>query len=58
MAPDSLDIKRYVPGQCFLCRKPTEDKEAYIHYECAISYSEDKQKRIKEAWADKNGYSN
>lgn len=43
-----LDIKKFELGKCFICGKEC-GKEAYIHNECAIAYSDEKNKRIKEA---------
>lgn len=39
----------YVEGRCFLCGK-TEGMELqfYCHYECAIAYTDDKDKKLKE----------
>ena len=39
--------KPFELGICFICLKPCD--KAYCHYECAVAYSEEKDKRIKEA---------
>jgi len=46
-------LKEFIKGTCFLCRKPTEDPEAYVHYVCAEAYQSQKEKVIKEAYSDK-----
>lgn len=42
-------------GKCFLCKKTTEDSEAYIHLECAIAYSEQIQNKRKIKQKEKDG---
>jgi len=49
MKKDHLDIKEYIAGECFICKGKVEDPESYLHYECAVAYSDDKEKRRKEA---------
>ena len=46
----NLDIKKLTAGICFVCREPTADPEAYLHGECARAYSDEKMKRIADAW--------
>ena len=47
-------MKGYIPprqftaGVCFLCNTGCAQNN-FCHYECAIAYSEEKEKRIKEA---------
>lgn len=41
------NLKRYEPKVCFLCG---EKCEVYCHYSCAMAFSEDKKKRIDDAW--------
>ena len=43
-----IEIKVYEKGVCFLCRKNTEDHEAYLHHECAIAYEDHKRIKLKE----------
>ena len=46
--PLPLDIKKYTKGICFLCLKPTDEPESYIHKECAFSYYEHREAIKKE----------
>ena len=48
MAKEHLDIKEFVEGKCFICGKPC-DPESYCHFECALAYANEKEKRIREA---------
>lgn len=43
--------KPFELGVCFICGKPC-DKTAYCHYCCALAFSDEKDKRIKEAKED------
>ena len=52
---NSLDIKQFVKGECFLCLKKADDSNAYCHYSCCIAYSDEKQKRINEANKESEG---
>lgn len=45
----ALKIREFNPGICFICRTNIADAESYCHYECAVAYSEEKQRRIDEA---------
>ena len=47
--------KPFVLGICFVCMKPC-DGQAYCHYECAWSMSDEKVKRIDEARAAERGF--
>lgn len=40
-------LKQFEEGICFACGEKLKE-EYYIHYECAIAYSDEKSKRIKE----------
>jgi hypothetical protein len=40
--------ERFATGTCFICKKKC-DEEAYCHFECSVAYSEEKNRRIKEA---------
>jgi hypothetical protein len=46
MGINSLDIKKFTHGKCFLCG---EECKEYIHSNCAIAYADEKEKRLKEA---------
>ena len=41
-----LDINN--PGTCAVCKKKTDDPFAYVHYECALIYDEQRKKDRKE----------
>lgn len=43
----SLDIKKFIEGECFICKEKTKDPEAYLHQACAEAYWEEKEKRRK-----------
>lgn len=46
----SLDIKKFNKGECFICGlKDNIPNWAYCHYACAVSYLDEKDKRIKES---------
>lgn len=45
----ALDIKKFIKGQCFVCNGKTDDPNAYLHYACAVAYSDEKEKRTNEA---------
>lgn len=41
-----IPIKVFEEGICFICKKKTE-KNAYLHYECGITYEDYKRKKIE-----------
>ena len=51
------NLEKFVKGQCYLCKKQTQD-DGYVHYDCAVSYSDTKRKRINEAWKKALGENN
>ena len=42
-AKSELEVKK---GKCFVCNLKC-DRDAYVHYECAVAYSDEMNKRIK-----------
>lgn len=47
-AIDDLPIKVYIEGQCFLCGNGLTLGEFYVHSECALAYTDHKDKITKE----------
>jgi hypothetical protein len=43
-----LEVKKFEKGICFICGQPCRE-DIYVHLECATAYTDEKQKRIKEA---------
>jgi len=46
MAINHLDVKKFIKGECFVCKKIC-NTDAYVHWECAICYCDEKEKRLK-----------
>lgn len=45
-----LVIEKYalIPGKCYLCGNEIINKEAYLHYACALAYDDMKRQKQKE----------
>ena len=43
----ALSIKAYIEGKCFLCGAPCLPGH-YLHWECAITYSDEKENKHKQ----------
>ena len=42
---EDLPIKVYIEGTCFMCKL---ECEGFIHHDCAIAYTDHKEKKTKE----------